>query len=132
MEKHDVNHLETQIKELRGNLAKLADDRDLQQFLVAIHHPGFTTPAEFLLFRGVVDAMLAQTKAVSGLMQVLTSAAAKLSLILSLCRLSRRPVGHPRSRSRRRRASARARSALPCPKHASGPSLAFVYSQDSW
>jgi len=50
MEKHDINHLETQIKELRGSLAALVDDKDLQHFLVTIRHPGFTTPAEFLLF----------------------------------------------------------------------------------
>jgi hypothetical protein len=65
---------------LRGNLAKLADDNDLQQFLVTIHHPGFTTPAEFVLFRGVVDSLLAQTKTLSSLRQVLTSAAAKVEL----------------------------------------------------
>jgi hypothetical protein len=65
MEKHDVNYLETQVKELRGNLATLADDKDLQHFLITIRHPGFTTVAEFLLFRGVVDSMLAQTKTFS-------------------------------------------------------------------
>ena len=80
MEKHDVTHLETQIKGLRGNLAKLTDDKDLQQFLVTIHHPGFTTPAEFALFHGVVDSLLAQTKTLSSLRQVLTSAAAKVEL----------------------------------------------------
>lgn len=80
MERNDIAYLETQIKELRGDLAKLADDKNLQQFLVTIHHPGFTTPAEFLLFRGVVDSMLAQTKAISSLKQVLTSAAAKVEL----------------------------------------------------
>ncbi len=80
MEKHDINHLETQIKELRGNLAALADDKDLQHFLVTIRHPGFTTPAEFLLFRGVVDSMLAQSKTLSSLRQVLTSAASKVEL----------------------------------------------------
>ena len=80
MEKHDVAQLETQINEFRGNLAELADDKDLQQFLTTIHHPGFTTPAELFLFRGVVDSMLAHTKALSSLRQVLTSAAAKVEL----------------------------------------------------
>jgi hypothetical protein len=80
MEKHDVTHLETQTNELIANLVKLADDNDLKQFLKTIHHPGFTTPAELFLFRGVVDSMLAQTKALSSLRQVLTSAAAKVEL----------------------------------------------------
>jgi hypothetical protein len=75
-----TTHLETQIKELRGNLAKLADDQDLQQFLLTIRHPGFTTPAEFSLFRGVVDSMLAQTKTLSNLRQVMASAADKVAL----------------------------------------------------
>src|ERR1700720_4498579 len=56
MEKHDVTHLETQTNELIANLVKLADDNDLKQFLKTIHHPGFTTPAELFLFRGVVDS----------------------------------------------------------------------------
>ena len=80
MEKHEVAHLEKQIKELCGNLAKLADDKDLQQFVVTIHHPGFTTPAEFALFRGVVDSLLAQATTLLTLRQVLTSAAAKVEL----------------------------------------------------
>jgi len=57
MEKHDVNLSKRRLR-LRGNLATLANEKDLQHFLVTIHHPGFTTPAEFLSFRGVLDAML--------------------------------------------------------------------------
>ena len=80
MEKHEVTQLETLTKELRGNLRTLAEDKVLEQFLISIRHPGFTTPAEFALFRGVVDGMLAQTKTISSLKQVLVSAAAKVEL----------------------------------------------------
>jgi purine nucleoside phosphorylase len=80
MEKHEVTHLEKLTRELRSNLRTLAEDKDLEQFLITIRHPGFTTPAELALFRGVVDGMLAQTKAITSLKQVLVSAAAMVEL----------------------------------------------------
>ena len=80
MEKHEVTQLETLTKELRGNLRTLAEDKVLEQFLISIRHPGFTTPAEVALFRGVVDDMLAQTKTISSLKQVLVGAATKAEL----------------------------------------------------
>jgi hypothetical protein len=80
MEKHELTHLETLTKELHSSLKALAGDKDLENFLVTIRHPGFTTPAEFALFRGIVDGMLAQTKTISSLKQVMVSAAAKVEL----------------------------------------------------
>ena len=80
MEKHEVTHLETLTKELRSNLRTLAEDKDLEQFLITIRHPGFTTPAEFALFRGVVGGILSPTKTIPSLKQVLASAATKAEL----------------------------------------------------
>jgi hypothetical protein len=73
MDKHDVTHLQTQIKELGGCLSSLADDRDFQELITIIHRPGWTTVAEHLLVTGVVDSMLAQAKTLVGLKQVLVN-----------------------------------------------------------
>jgi len=73
MDKHDVTHLQTQIKELGGYLSSLADDRDFQELITIIHRPGWTTVAEHLLVTGVVDSMLAQAKTRVGLKQVLVN-----------------------------------------------------------
>ena len=73
MDKHDVTHLEAQIKELGGCLNSLANDRDFHEFITIIHRPGWTTVAEHLLVTGVVDSMLAQAKTLVGLKQVLVN-----------------------------------------------------------
>jgi hypothetical protein len=62
MEKHDLTHLETKIKELRANLTSLTDGRGFEEFITIIHKPGFTSVAEHSLLRGVVDSMLEQAK----------------------------------------------------------------------
>ena len=71
MDKHDVTHLETQIKQLGRCFSSLADDRDFQELITIIHRPGWTTVAEHLLVTGVVDSMLAQAKTLVGLKQAL-------------------------------------------------------------
>lgn len=73
MKQHDVVHIESQIKELRGSLARLADDRTLQELLFIIRQPGWTTPAEYTLVSGVVDSMLAHTEVLAGLTRVLVN-----------------------------------------------------------
>ena|SRR5215469_6425835 len=80
MEKYEIDHLESQTKELRHHFRSLSDDKDLEEFLITIRRPGFTTPAEALLFRGAVDGLLAHAKAIAGLRQVMVSAAAKVEL----------------------------------------------------
>jgi len=70
-EKHDVGQIETKVKDLTKNLAKLAHERDFEELIKVIKQPGWTTPAEFKLVTGVVDSMIAQTKALTDLKQVL-------------------------------------------------------------
>ena len=53
MEKHDLTHLETRVKELCQGLKDVANDTDFQEFLRIIHRPGWTTPAE-LAFVGAL------------------------------------------------------------------------------
>lgn len=71
MPKHDVANLEASIKELQVDLTRLAHEAELQELLKIIHRPGYTTPAEFTLTVGVVNTMIAQTRALSGLKQAL-------------------------------------------------------------
>jgi hypothetical protein len=71
MEQQHLTRLETQVKELDHSLANLTNDKDFQEFLKIIHRPGWTTPAEQAFVTGIVDSMLAQTKALTGLKQAL-------------------------------------------------------------
>jgi hypothetical protein len=71
MEKHDMTHLEARIKEMCHSLTSLADEKDFQEFLVIIRQPGWTAVAELSLVTGVVDSMLAQTRTLVGMKQVL-------------------------------------------------------------
>jgi hypothetical protein len=66
MERHDLAHLETKIKELHANLTNLADGRGCEEFITIIHKPGFTSVAEHSLLGGVVDSMLEQAKTLLG------------------------------------------------------------------
>jgi hypothetical protein len=80
MEKHDLTHLETKVKELRDTLTSAADDNGFDEFLTIIHKPGFTSVAEVALLRGVVDSMNEHSKTLLGLKHVLLNAASKVEL----------------------------------------------------
>ena len=80
MQQHDLTHLETSIKGLCDSLAGVADRKSFEEFLITIHKPGFTTPAEVALLRGVVDSMHEQAKTLVGLKQILLSGASKVEL----------------------------------------------------
>ena len=71
MEKHELTQLETRVKELSQTLAKLADEKDFQEFLLLIRKPGYTTPAEIRFTGGLVDGMIGQAKILGELKQVL-------------------------------------------------------------
>ena len=79
MEKHDLAHLETKIKELRANLTSLADSRGFEEFIAIIHKPGFTSVAEHTLFKGVVDSMHEQAKTLLGLKRFYSAELPRLS-----------------------------------------------------
>ena len=80
MEKHDLAHLEKKIGELRASLTNMADDKGFAELLTIIHKPGFTSVAEHLLLRGLVESMVEQAKTLSSLRQILLSAASKVEL----------------------------------------------------
>jgi hypothetical protein len=66
MDKHDVTHLERQIKELGGSLISLTNDRDFQEFITIIHRPIWTSVAEHLFVTGVVDSLACASENLSG------------------------------------------------------------------
>lgn len=68
---HNLAHLETRIKELRIQLATMADTQDLEEMISIIHKPGWTTPAEYVLVSGLVDTMHEQAKVLASLRQTL-------------------------------------------------------------
>ncbi len=80
MEQHDLKHFETRIKDMCDSLSGAADRKGFDEFLTIIHKPGFTTPAEVALLRGIVDSMNEQTRTLVALRQVLLSGASKVEL----------------------------------------------------
>lgn len=80
MEKHHATHLESQINELHKNLTTLASQEPVLGLINIIHRPGWTTIAEQAFFTGIVEGMLAQTKTMLAMKQVLLSGAAKVEL----------------------------------------------------
>jgi hypothetical protein len=55
--KHDINHLEKEIRTLQATLKSLVAGPDLEALLLRIHGPGWTTPAEFALVSSSVVAL---------------------------------------------------------------------------
>jgi hypothetical protein len=79
MDKHNLVQLESAIKDLNGNLAELAREKDFQELIHLIHQPGWTTPAEFRLVNGIVKAMAVQVKALADLKQALLTGSREIS-----------------------------------------------------
>lgn len=71
IQKHDVDRLETQVRELSRSLASLATEQEFKEFILSIRRPGYTTPAEFRLVAGIVASMQAQVQVLGELKQTL-------------------------------------------------------------
>ena len=70
---HNIAHLETQIKELRDQLADVSQDGSWDELLIILHRPGWTTPAEYLFVQGLVETMREQVQVFAAFKQVLIS-----------------------------------------------------------
>ncbi|MEO7193935.1 MAG: hypothetical protein ABIZ05_03805 [Pseudonocardiaceae bacterium] len=75
MSMHDISRLETAIKDLQGALKELGTDNDLEELLMIIHRPGWTTPQEAELVHGVVSYLTSHAQAAQTLKTTLMSAA---------------------------------------------------------
>jgi hypothetical protein len=58
--KVEIDMLGKKISSVSDALARLGQSEDLRKLILEMRRPGFTTPAEFLLLSGIVDAMDAQ------------------------------------------------------------------------
>ena len=79
-DEHNLAHLESRIKELGEQLGTLGDTSDLEELIFLLHQPGWTTPAEYLLVRGIVDAMQEHAKALTTLRQSLITGSRLVSM----------------------------------------------------
>ena len=79
MIKPDVKQLETDIVQLRDNLATLADDSDMSELLNMIHRPGWTTPTESALVAGLVESLRGHTQLIVDLRQILITGCRQIS-----------------------------------------------------
>lgn len=71
--KHDIAHLETRIRTLSERLETMSDSSDLEELIIIIHRPGWTTPAEYQLVTGLVDIMQQQMEVLADLRQALVN-----------------------------------------------------------
>jgi hypothetical protein len=71
IQKHDVDRLDLQVKELSRSLLSLTTKQEFEEFILSIHRPGYTTPAEFRLVSGIVASMQAQVQVLGELKQTL-------------------------------------------------------------
>jgi len=76
---HNLAHLETRIRGLGEHLGTMGNGSDLEELIILIHRPGWTTPAEYMLVSGIVDAMQEHAKALTTLRQSLISGSRLIS-----------------------------------------------------
>jgi hypothetical protein len=63
LEAHDTERLQKQVSDLSNALAKLYNAEEFKELILLLRRPGWTTPAELIFATGIVDSMLAHTKA---------------------------------------------------------------------
>jgi hypothetical protein len=56
----DIQNLEKKVNRLGSAITKLGNDKDLQELILILHQPGWTTPAELKFATAMVDHMTAQ------------------------------------------------------------------------
>lgn len=71
MPRHDMQALERELKTLRQILLDLGKPDDFEELVRIWRKPGWTTPAEFTLVAGQVDAMVGLSKQLVAMKQVL-------------------------------------------------------------
>jgi hypothetical protein len=74
MKPSDRTQLEERVKATGESLAQLRTQNFTEEFLQIIHHPGWTTPAEALFARHMLDFIEQHAKALNQLQQGLLEA----------------------------------------------------------
>jgi len=80
MHPQHLSQIEERVEAFRRELAALASEKELREFLALIRKPGWTTPAELAFVVGILDSMIAHTKVQTGLKRALISAGEAVSL----------------------------------------------------
>jgi hypothetical protein len=76
---HDIGRLERDIVTLQKTVQAFAQEDVYAQLLKYIHAPGWTTPAEFLLVDGAINAMTAQLRELTALRDVVAGASREIA-----------------------------------------------------
>ena len=79
MQKHELSQMESHIKTIQTAHAALADTSELDELLLVIHRPGWTTLAEVGLVLTALESINVQTAQLNSLRQGLLAAANKVS-----------------------------------------------------
>ena len=77
---HDIDRLEKGIRRFQEIAASLAREKDIEELIPIWRRPGYTTPAEFLLLAGTIDALINLTESAVSVKGLLMEASPVVSL----------------------------------------------------
>lgn len=75
-----ITKIQSSLEQIRKSLSALDMDNDLEELLKIIHQPGWTTPAEAILFHGLADATLRAVEHVGVMKQALLEGGRQVSV----------------------------------------------------
>jgi len=75
----DISKLVNRVHALSDSIVGVSSLSEWKSLIAVIRRPGWTTPAEFRYALGIVDAMIAQTRALRQLKSALVSASRAVS-----------------------------------------------------
>ena len=79
MQKHELASLEAQIKELRAVIEGSSQTGDCEELIQIIHHPGWTTLAEYMFARGYLTQITNMYRNAAELRHTLVNAAREVN-----------------------------------------------------
>ena len=77
---HAIDKLENGIRRFQEIAASLAREKDIEELIPIWRRPGYTTPAEFLLLAGTIDALINLTESAVSVKGLLMEASPVVSL----------------------------------------------------
>jgi len=77
---HDIDRLEKGIRRFQEIAASLAREKDIEELIPIWRRPGYTTPAEFMLLVGTIDALINLTESAVSVKGLLIEASPAVSL----------------------------------------------------
>jgi hypothetical protein len=71
VEEKEIRALELSLEQLRQSLAELGGGRDIEELILIIHGPGYTTAVEHYFVAGITDSLTQQVQNVTWLKNLL-------------------------------------------------------------